>query len=155
MSTHKSHKTRHSDSSLFDEVCVNCQATDGNGDTRLTEPCPEARHHPTTKGRRAMLNLPKFLFINGPPGSGKSTLAKMLCDSDPSVWRESFAEPIHQMMYAVFFPEQGPIHYSLDLRDGEVKKRPMPLGREDDGSMTIRSAMISFSEDWIDRKSVV
>lgn len=99
-----------------------------------------------------MLNLPKFLFLNGPPGSGKSTLATLICDSHPQCWRESFAEPIRQMMYAVFWPGDGPIHFQLDLRDGEVKKQKMPVDRGDEDTLTIRQAMISFSEDWMKPK---
>lgn len=41
MMDHPSHKTRFSDSSLYDEVCVNCGATDGRGDNRLSLPCPK------------------------------------------------------------------------------------------------------------------
>lgn len=40
--SHPSHKTRFSDSSLYDEVCVYCGATDGAGDNRLREGCPQA-----------------------------------------------------------------------------------------------------------------
>lgn len=92
-----------------------------------------------------MLNLPKFTFINGPAGSGKSTLAKLICDTDKDVWRDGFAEPIRQAIYSVFFPEEGPIHYDLDLKDQKVKSSPFPF-RED---FTYRDAMISFSEDWM------
>lgn len=38
--THPSHKTRISDSSLYDEVCTLCGATDASGDKRLSSPCP-------------------------------------------------------------------------------------------------------------------
>lgn len=40
MIDHPSHKTRFSDSSLYDEVCIFCGATDGAGDRRLKSPCP-------------------------------------------------------------------------------------------------------------------
>lgn len=99
-----------------------------------------------------MLNLPKYVFINGPVGSGKSTLAELICKTQRSAWRESFAEPIRAMMYAVFFPEQGPINFNLDLRDGEVKKRRMKYLHPDDNKRTalsIRDTMISFSESWM------
>lgn len=94
-----------------------------------------------------LLSLPRFTFINGPPGSGKSTLAKLICDHDQTVWRESFAEPIRSMIYSVFFPEEGPIHFETDLRDGEVKKSQFPF--YEGGSRTFRDAMISFSEEWM------
>ncbi len=48
MIDHPSHKTRFSDSSFYDEVCVNCGATDGRGDDRLTKPCPTAPDPDTT-----------------------------------------------------------------------------------------------------------
>src|SRR4051812_44268678 len=92
-----------------------------------------------------MLNLPKFTFINGPAGSGKSTLARLICEADKSVWRDGFAEPIREAIYVVFFPEEGPIHYDLDLKDQKVKGSPFPF-RED---FTFRDTMISFSEDWM------
>jgi len=38
------HETRYSDSSLYDEVCVKCGATDAAGDKRLNEPCPKAAY---------------------------------------------------------------------------------------------------------------
>lgn len=41
MKDHPSHLTRYSDSSLYDEVCVNCGATDASGDDRLKSPCPD------------------------------------------------------------------------------------------------------------------
>lgn len=42
---HPSHVTRFSDSSMYDERCVNCGATDQvpGGWGRLAEPCPKAR----------------------------------------------------------------------------------------------------------------
>jgi hypothetical protein len=38
--THPSHNTRLSDSSLYDEVCSACGATDANGMADLSRPCP-------------------------------------------------------------------------------------------------------------------
>jgi hypothetical protein len=35
------HDTRISDSSIYDEVCKNCGATDGPNDGRLNIPCPK------------------------------------------------------------------------------------------------------------------
>lgn len=40
--THPSHKTRISDSSIYDEICTLCGATDARGGNRLNEPCPKA-----------------------------------------------------------------------------------------------------------------
>lgn len=38
---HPSHKTRYSDASTFDEICVHCGATDRLGSWgKLAEPCP-------------------------------------------------------------------------------------------------------------------
>lgn len=101
-----------------------------------------------------MMQLPKFIFINGPAGSGKSTLATMLCEANTKVWRESFAEPIREMLYAVFFPNEGVIERTIDFRDGTIKKRNLlqfaglkvnhvcvdPL---------VRQAMIDFSERYM------
>ena len=42
---HPSHKTRYSDSSVYDEVCVYCGATDASGSVGLKKPCPEAPTH--------------------------------------------------------------------------------------------------------------
>lgn len=106
------------------------------------------------------LSLPRFVFINGPARSGKSTLAKLICDSNPSAWRESFAEPIREMLRAVFFPEdsliEGPDR--IDFRDGAIKKQailklagiPLP---EDVGIaqhyIPVRQVMIDFSETFM------
>jgi hypothetical protein len=38
--THPTHKTRYSDSSLFDEICEYCGMTDRRGDDALDHPCP-------------------------------------------------------------------------------------------------------------------
>lgn len=40
MSNYLTHKTRYSDSSIYDEVCIWCGATDAWGDERLEKPCP-------------------------------------------------------------------------------------------------------------------
>lgn len=93
-----------------------------------------------------MLTLPKYTFINGPAGSGKSSLATLLCKNDPSVWRESFAQPIRDVLYAVFYPEEGPISFTFDLRETEAKTRLIPYS---DNALTNREAMISFSEKWM------
>lgn len=39
-----SHKTRASDASTFDQVCIYCGATDRHEDPRLAEPCPKSPH---------------------------------------------------------------------------------------------------------------
>lgn len=40
MNEYSTHQTRSSDASRFDEVCVNCGATDAAGDNRLNTVCP-------------------------------------------------------------------------------------------------------------------
>lgn len=102
------------------------------------------------------MQLPKFLFINGPAGSGKSTLASLLCSSQPACWRESFAEPIRDMIRTVFFPNDGPLwEQTPDLRDGAVKKRNMlelaGLELTDGNALDplVRGTMIAFSEDFM------
>lgn len=97
------------------------------------------------------INLPKYTFINGPPGSGKSTLAEILTKNDPTLYRESFVNPIRDMMYAVFYPEEGPISFSFDLRVEANKAQSMAFLNPEQPShtMTNRQAMISFSEKWM------
>lgn len=105
-----------------------------------------------------MMHLPRFLFINGPSGSGKSTLAELLCSSNEKCWRENFAEPIRDMIRTVFFPEEGPIHYEHDLRDGAIKKQSLlqlaKMVAMDDRAIagnyvSVRTAMIEFSETYM------
>lgn len=36
---HKSHKTRYSDSSAYDTICVKCGATDSRGETKYQQRC--------------------------------------------------------------------------------------------------------------------
>lgn len=99
-----------------------------------------------------MLNLPRFVFINGPSGSGKSTLAGLLCSTSDKCWQESFAEPIRDMIRTVFFPEQGPINYDVDLKDGPTKKIFLKqLANLDVKAVgpTLRQAMINFSEGYM------
>jgi len=55
---HESHQTRISDSSLYDEVCKLCGATDGRGDERLRHPCPAAPQAPNESGAACMPPLP-------------------------------------------------------------------------------------------------
>jgi hypothetical protein len=45
------HKTRFSDSSVYDEVCTLCGATDARGDDRLDKPCPNAAIFPSPHDR--------------------------------------------------------------------------------------------------------
>lgn len=40
------HVTRLSDSSVYDEVCTLCGATDARGSDRLQKPCPQAKREP-------------------------------------------------------------------------------------------------------------
>lgn len=102
-----------------------------------------------------MLNLPTFLFINGPPGSGKDTLAGLIVKTCPSAFLEGFAEPIRAMIYSVFFPNEGPIDYSIDLRDQKVKASSMPFqfpNQENIPGYTVRDEMIAFSEQYMKRR---
>ena len=46
MKTHDSHKTRYSDSSIYDEVCIYCGATDARGSDKLEKPCPNSNGKP-------------------------------------------------------------------------------------------------------------
>lgn len=101
------------------------------------------------------LNLPQFVFINGPAGSGKSTLAELLCAAEPSVWRESFAEPIRAMLWAVWYPDNDPMRPMPNLRDGAVKQSPMPIeavAGSHDRFYTHRQEMIAFSEEYLKRR---
>lgn len=104
-----------------------------------------------------MINLPLFVFVNGPPESGKSTLCKLLTDSQPSVWQEGFAEPIRAMILSTFFPDQGPLEYSIDLKDAKVKASPLLAlagidpGIPAAGGLTVRRAMIEWSDNYMKR----
>lgn len=92
-----------------------------------------------------MLQLPLFTFLNGPPGSGKSTLAELLVrEGAPNVFRESFAEPIREMIRAVFYPEEFGDLAVRDLRTEAEKVRLLPQTQT-----PTRTAMISFSEHWM------
>lgn len=99
-----------------------------------------------------MLNLPRFVFINGPAGCGKSTLATLLCEANPAVWREAFAEPIREMLRTVFFPEDSPIEGPdrVNFRDGEIKKQALlKLAGIEGQGLSVRQAMIDFSEHYM------
>lgn len=50
--THPTHKTRMSDSSHYDEKCVQCGATDNLRDDRLEKPCPA-----DAEGRKILADL--------------------------------------------------------------------------------------------------
>lgn len=97
------------------------------------------------------LSLPKYTFLRGPNGAGKSTLAELLCDQDSDLMRVSFAEPIRNALLGTFYPDEifGPS--TIDLRDGETKKRPLPVqdARTKEANKThpyiIRQWMIDFS----------
>lgn len=101
-----------------------------------------------------MLNLPRFVFINGPSGSGKSTLAKAIIDSVPACWPDAFAEPVREMIRSVFFPEDGPVYFEHDLKDGAVKKKILSevaaIGHSSMyGYGTVRETMIDFAEKFM------
>lgn len=100
------------------------------------------------------LDLPHLIFLNGPPGAGKSTLARMIMQQDTNTSLESFAEPLRQMVYTVFFPEEGPIDYSIDLHDSTVKRENLFLKAKldvedrdlaDIPNLDFREAMIEFA----------
>lgn len=102
------------------------------------------------------LNLPHFLFINGPPGSGKSTLAEAIIRENPLAFRESFAEPIREMLYTTFFPSDI-INRPIDLRSGPIKEMSLiklaKLNAPDEAfegdSVSVRAAMIEWSEGYM------
>jgi hypothetical protein len=41
LTAYKTHETRYSDSSIYDETCIHCGGTDGPGDRSLDLPCPK------------------------------------------------------------------------------------------------------------------
>jgi len=101
------------------------------------------------------LNLPHFLFINGPAGSGKSTLSRMICESNSEAFPEAFATPIREMIWSVFFPEYV-VDKPFDLKDGTIKSTAITkLAKltEDGllGGPTVRQTMIEFSETFMKR----
>jgi hypothetical protein len=102
-----------------------------------------------------MLDLPHIIFLNGPPESGKSTLAHMILNQDQSSYIEAFAEPLRQMVYTTFFPEEGPIDYSIELHDHQTKRENMYLKAKLDfedrdlsdlPNLDIRDTMIGFAD---------
>lgn len=101
------------------------------------------------------LNLPKFIFINGPAGSGKSTLAEQITSLHPECFRESFAEPIRSMIYSVFFPSDGPLEYRYNLREQKIKSSRLAtlagLDIEAGDNPSTREVMIEFSESFMKR----
>lgn len=98
------------------------------------------------------LTLPKYTFISGPPESGKSTLAKLIVENTDSTWKDSFAQPIRDMIYSVFYPEEGPISFSFDLRDADAKARSFTFAKPPISTLsplTNRDVMISFAQKWM------
>jgi hypothetical protein len=51
--THPTHQTRYSDSSLYDEVCTLCGATDARGSDRLYQPCSASARATVASGKDA------------------------------------------------------------------------------------------------------
>lgn len=103
------------------------------------------------------LNLPHFLFINGPAGSGKSTLSRMICESHSEAMPEAFAAPIREMLWSVFFPE-AVVERPFDFKSAEVKKQKLSsLAKLDHLAAllapatdpVVREAMIEFSEHYM------
>jgi hypothetical protein len=77
----------------------------------------------------------------------------MICEQNPSAYRESFAEPIREMIQAVFFP-QFIVDFPYDLRDQTVKNLPLLqlarlLWQEPPSKVSVREAMIAFSETYM------
>lgn len=98
------------------------------------------------------LNLPHFLFINGPAGAGKSTLSRMICESHSEAYPEGFAEPIRAAFWATFFPE-AIVDKPFNLKDQTIKNTPIATlaklyngDTETAPTCTVREWMISFSE---------
>jgi hypothetical protein len=104
------------------------------------------------------IQLPTFLFINGPPRSGKATFAQAIAEVVPGVWTESFMEPTRQALLSVFFPEEV-VSPPFSFRDPEVKAKNLyqfaqldiepDLDASDLPTPTVRDAMISFADDYM------
>jgi hypothetical protein len=101
------------------------------------------------------LDLPHIIFLNGPPGSGKKTLANLITTNDSNTYLETFGDPLRQMVYTTFFPEEGPIDYSLDLFDPTIKNENLFLKAKldfedrdlaDIPNLDIRDTMIGFAD---------
>lgn len=103
----------------------------------------------------AQINLPTMLFLNGPPRSGKTTLSQLLSEQQPSIWTESFMEPIRQALLSIYFPNEV-VSPGFSLRDPEIKAKSLyeyaGLITEPDRdpadipSATIRDAMVTLAE---------
>lgn len=85
---YKTHETRYSDSSLYDEKCIHCGGTDGPGDRSLERPCPhylnkETKVEPTDnwlddalmqvppKPNPGELHSAPTRYLKGPEGSAE------------------------------------------------------------------------------------
>lgn len=83
------------------------------------------------------INLPKFIFINGPNGSGKTTLAKALCKQSAEIMLCSFADPMRNALLATFYCEELLSGSHIDLREESVKSSPLPFTRTRHGSQIV------------------
>jgi hypothetical protein len=108
------------------------------------------------------LNLPQYIFINGPPRVGKSTLAEMLDDTVAGIWIDSFAEPSPRNDPPRVFPRRSH-NTRLQPQRPEIKQKKLfefaalfdldiegkiinPSGMP---ASTIEEAMTSFANDYM------
>jgi hypothetical protein len=108
------------------------------------------------------LNLPQYMFLNGPPGSGKSTFAERLDETSAGIWIDSFAEPVREMILHVFFPDEA-ITPGFSLKDPKIKQKNLfefaalfdldlegtIINRSGMPASTIEEAMTSFADDYM------
>jgi len=84
--------------------------------------------------------------LNGPKGSGKTTLCALLQGQDHDLCPVSFAEPIRNALLATFYPEELYTPGGMDLRQQDVKFRPLPVPNAAGKSVTIRDWMIWYGQ---------
>lgn len=95
------HKTRFSDSSVYDEVCINCGATDGRNDDRLNLPCPK----PSTPPADVDEDHPLAIFDAGfsseggkpPPADVEGSQELLPCPEGEEA--EGYNAAIYQQVY--------------------------------------------------------
>lgn len=89
-----------------------------------------------------MINLPRFIFVNGPPGSGKTTLVRLLVEADPELCSLAFADPIRLALTATFYPDDLYVPSGRNLKDQEMKASLLPGSK----ATTHRDWMIAFGK---------